>query len=389
MYYWRTLPRMQWICVFAVIILPTVTHAGRPSMRQLCISEGEQRGRCVPVKQCESVLTTIRKELLTNEDIQYLYGSECGRTVDGKALVCCPQSSILPGSTGGPPNGSDTTIRVNAGEERPAATSSGSSSTLCGFQSEVQLANHTIGHHPWTVLIHYSNQAHDSTFNCSGTLIAAQYVLTAASCVDEREAWSNLKVRLGEWDLESSVDCVLSLDNDDLVCADPSYDLPVAEVILHEAFTGRQNDIALLKLSQAVAFSDWVFPICLPESSVINETATYSVAGWNQNTCDTSSRRYKLLSSYSALNQTACQQHLPSVAGTSYNFVCVDSDVQAIGEAGGGLTGMKTISRDPRRPVYEIVGVLSSLSSCANFDGISIYTRVGQYIGWIESKLEP
>uniref|UniRef100_A0A182MGS2 CLIP domain-containing serine protease n=1 Tax=Anopheles culicifacies TaxID=139723 RepID=A0A182MGS2_9DIPT len=352
----------------------------------LCIAEGEQRGRCVPVKQCERVLTTIRKESLTNEDIQYLYGSECGRTPDGRALVCCPQSSIIAAGTGGLPNGSNSTIRVNAEEERPAETTA---PRVCGFQSEVKLANHTIGHHPWTVLLHYGNQAHDSRFNCSGTLIAPQYVLTAASCVDERESWTNLTVRLGEWDLESTVDCVLSPDTDDLVCADPSYDVPVMEVLLHEAYSGRQNDIALLRLSQPVALSDWVFPICLPESPVINETATYSVAGWNQNTCDTLGPRYKLLTAYSALNQTACQRYVPSVAGTSYNFVCVDTDAQAIGDAGGGLTGMKTISRDPRRPVYEIVGVLSSLSSCANFDGISIYTRVGQYLGWIESKLEP
>uniref|UniRef100_A0A182RQ83 CLIP domain-containing serine protease n=1 Tax=Anopheles funestus TaxID=62324 RepID=A0A182RQ83_ANOFN len=355
------------------------------SFRQLCITEDQQRGRCVPVKQCDSVLTTLRKEILTNEDIQYLYGTECGRTPDGKALVCCTQSSILAVGAGELENGPNTNVRVNAEEKQPTGNASGSSPVMCGLQSEMQLGNQTIGYHPWTVLIHYGNQVHDSKFNCSGTLIAAQYVLTAASCVDDEEAWTNLTVRLGEWDLESTVDCILSPDIDELVCAEPSYDVSVMQVILHEAYTGRRNDMALLKLSQPVEFSDWIFPICLPESSVINETATYSVAGWNQNTCETSGSRYKLLTNYSPLNQTAC--HVPSVAGTSYNFVCVDSGEQTIGDAGGGLTGLKTIKGDPRRPVYELIGVLSSLSNCANFDGVSVYTRVGQYVEWIVSKL--
>ncbi|XP_053667535.1 CLIP domain-containing serine protease B9-like [Anopheles marshallii] len=385
MYYSRALPGCKWLCGFAFVLLLTVSYAGRHSFRQLCITEGQQRGRCVPVKQCDSVLATIRKEVLTNEDIQYLYGTECGRTPDGRALVCCPQSSILPI---GVENGTNTTIRVNAEENRPMEAVVGSSPNVCGFQSEVKMTNYTIGHHPWTALLHYGNQAYDSKYNCSGTLIAPQYVLTAASCVDDVESWSSLTVRLGEWDLESAVDCIVSPDSDDLVCAEPSYDIAVTQVIMHDAYTGRRNDIAVLKLSQPVALSDWIFPICLPESPVINEALTYSVAGWNQNTCETSGSRYKLLTNFSPLNQTACQRYVPSVAGTSYNFVCVDSGEQTIGDAGGALTGMKMINPDPRRPVYEIVGVLSSLSSCANFDGVSVYTRVGQYVDWLDSKLK-
>ncbi|XP_035900727.1 CLIP domain-containing serine protease 2-like [Anopheles stephensi] len=394
MYNSGTLSRGQWFCVFALVLLQhTTVHAGRHSFRQLCITEGQQRGRCVPVKQCDIVLTMLRQEHHTNEDIQYLYGTECGRTPDGKALVCCPQSSVLPMGNGeGPASALNTTIRVNAEDKRPVETLPPQTSPpVCGLQSEVKLVNYTIGHHPWTALLHYGNRAHDSRFNCSGTLIASQYVLTAASCVDDVEAWKNLTVRLGEWDLESTVDCILSPDSGDLVCADPSYDVPVTQVILHESYSGRRNDIALLQLSQPVQYNDWVFPICLPLSPMLDESVSaYSAAGWNQNTCEALGSRYKQANDYSPLNQTACQRYVPSVAGTSYNFVCAVSDGQTIGDAGGGLAGMRTGTvRDPRRQVYEVVGVLSSLSNCANFDGVSVYTRVGQYVDWIESKLEP
>uniref|UniRef100_A0A182JNT1 CLIP domain-containing serine protease n=1 Tax=Anopheles christyi TaxID=43041 RepID=A0A182JNT1_9DIPT len=379
----------HWLCAIIFVLIVVPTYGGRHSFRQLCITEGQQRGRCVPVKQCDSVLTTLRKETHTHEDIQYLYGSECGRTAEGKALVCCPQSSLIPvgGSEAIEPARINSTIRVNGEEKPPTETTVETVPRTCGMQSAVKLTNHTIGHHPWTVLLHYGSQAHDTNFNCSGTLIAPEYVLTSASCVDDGEAWKNLTVRLGEWDLESTVDCILSPESDDLVCADPSYDVPVVQVILHEAYTGRRNDIALLKLAQPAQLNDWITPICLPASPVLNETVTYSVAGWNQNTCEDPSSRFKLLSSYNVLNQTACQRYVPSVAGTSYGFVCVATGEQPLGDAGGGLTAAKTIDPD-QRPVYELIGVLSSMSSCANYDGVAVYTRVTQYMDWIESKLE-
>uniref|UniRef100_A0A182PNA7 Uncharacterized protein n=1 Tax=Anopheles epiroticus TaxID=199890 RepID=A0A182PNA7_9DIPT len=314
----------------------------------LCITEQHQRGRCVPVKQCDSVLTTLRKEALTNEDIQYLYGTECGRTVDGKALVCCPQSALIPVL--------NTPVRVSGGDDakRPAGTSGGTKSirTVCGLQSAPELSDRTLGHHPWTVLLHHGSQ--------------------------------------GEYDLESTVDCILSPETDDLICADPSYDVPVAQVILHEAYTGRRNDIALLKLSRPAELNDWIRPVCLPASPVLNETATYSAAGWQQNPCEGTNSRYKQLSRYYALNQTDCQRYVSSVAGTAYSFVCVatEGEQPVMGDAGGGLTVANMIQSDRPRPVHELFGVLSPLSSCANFDGVSVYTRVAQYVSWIESRLE-
>uniref|UniRef100_A0A182VMR9 CLIP domain-containing serine protease n=1 Tax=Anopheles merus TaxID=30066 RepID=A0A182VMR9_ANOME len=378
--------RYQWLGAIVLVLLVVPGYGGRHSFRQLCITEEQQRGRCVPVKQCDSVMTTLRKDTLTPEDIQYLYGTECGRTAEGKALVCCPQSSLVP--VGGPTeSGINTTIRVNAEEKQPTGTALEVAPNACGLQSAVKLTNLSIGHHPWTVLLHYGGQAHSTQFNCSGTLIAPSYVLTSASCVDDEAAWNNLTVRLGEWDLESTVDCILNPDSDDLVCADPSYDVPVVQVILHEAYTGRRNDIALLKLAQPAQLNDWVSPICLPESPVLNETAKYGAAGWNQNTCADPSSRYKQLSSYDALSQKACERYVPSVAGTSYGFVCVAvGEEQPLGDAGGGLTAVRTIDT-AGRSVHELVGVLSSLSSCANFQGVSVYTRVAQYVDWIERKL--
>ncbi|XP_053671065.1 uncharacterized protein LOC128721346 [Anopheles nili] len=381
MLYRGTAARIGWLCLAVLAALVATVFGGRHSFRQLCITESQQRGRCVPVKQCDSVLVTLRKDSLTNEDIQFLYSTECGRTPEGKALVCCVQSSLIP---------VESTISSSnrVSEPETATTPAAVGTRECGVQFNVELrsANYSIGHHPWTVLLHYGNQPHESRFICGGTLISTQYVLTSASCVDEADTWNNLTVRFGEWDLESAIDCILTPEGNDVLCADPSYDVLVSRVILHEAYDGRRNDLALLRLSRPVEITDWVAPICLPESPVVNETLTHYASGWNQNTCEDNVSRFKLLSSYRVTNQTDCQRHVPSVAGTSYNFVCASSLEQAYGDTGAGLTVARSIGTT--KTTYELIGVLSSLTNCANFNGVAVYTKVGQYLDWIENQLQ-
>ncbi|KFB41612.1 AGAP013184-PA-like protein [Anopheles sinensis] len=227
---------------------------------------------------------------------------------------------------------------------------------------------------------------YETKYQCTGTLISAEYVLTSAGCVDEVEKRVNLTVKLGEYDLESDVDCIFAGPNDEMFCAKPSYDVKVAEVLVHEATDNRLHDIALLKLSEPVSFDEWVSPICLPESAAIVQSATYHSASWNQNTCEDGSRRYKLLSNHSITNATACDRHLP--AGSANNFVCVSSVGQPFVDVGGALTMTKTIvSNGGSRSVDELVGVLSSTATCANYEGVLVYTKVGHYLEWIQDKL--
>ncbi|XP_058129754.1 serine protease 7-like [Anopheles ziemanni] len=242
----------------------------------------------------------------------------------------------------------------------------------CGIQpaareSIIEGTSRNIGFHPWSVLLHNGNRR---------TLISAEYVLTSAGCVDEVDKRVNLTAKLGEYDLESDVDCIFAGPNDDMICAKPSYDVKVAEVLVHEAAGNRLHDIALLQLSEPVKIDEWVSPICLPESAAIDHSATYHSASWNQNTCEDGSRRYKFLSNYSLTNVTA------------NNFIYVSSAGQPFVDVGGALTVTKTIdSNDGSRSVNELVGVLSSTATCANYDGVLVYTKVGQYLEWIQDKL--
>lgn len=100
----------------------------------------------------------------------------------------------------------------------------------------------------------------------------------------KKNLFRRASVRLGEWDTNSEEDC----DRGD--CSDAPVDVAVEEVIPHESYNpnskAQENDIALLRLSQAVAYTDFIKPICLPTSDILRsknyEGINLEVAGWGK-----------------------------------------------------------------------------------------------------------
>lgn len=111
-------------------------------------------------------------------------------------------------------------------------------------------------------------------FQCGGTLIDEQHVLTVAHCVakfayEKRQ----LRVRLGEWDTQTTKEFIAHEDYDAI------------DMIIHPQFKNQSlwNDIALIKLDRKVQFKPNIDTACLPAPGDVFDGQQCVTTGWGKN----------------------------------------------------------------------------------------------------------
>jgi hypothetical protein len=264
------------IYVLILCLTSTVTVLAKPQSAanyRTCYTPNNQNGLCVPLATCGSLYSLIQKVPLLPEDRSYLRASQCD--YNQQPYVCCPDAYNTPVPTATSSGGSLSSLL-------PAPGVCGTDNTIRIFGGEVTKINEF----PWMALIEYSKPNNRRGFHCGGVLISDRYVLTAAHCcvgAIKTQRYVLESVRLGEWDTASDTDC----DEDD--CSDPVVDVPVEQIITHENYNpnakSQENDIALLRLSRPVTYTDFIQPICLPGESARNKNfdgIKLEVAGWGK-----------------------------------------------------------------------------------------------------------
>ncbi|PWA28173.1 hypothetical protein CCH79_00020903 [Gambusia affinis] len=117
------------------------------------------------------------------------------------------------------------------------------------------------GSWPWQVSLQLSSHF------CGGSLISSEWVLTAAHCIIRDIGSASL---------------VLGLQS--LTGTNPNkVTRTVAQVIRHPSFriSTLDNDIALIKLSSAVTFNNYISPVCLPAAGSTFYSGVDSwITGW-------------------------------------------------------------------------------------------------------------
>ncbi|XP_036392544.1 coagulation factor VII [Megalops cyprinoides] len=222
------------------------------------------------------------------------------------------------------------------------------------------------GGSPWQVLIRRKN----GYGFCGGTLIAPRWVISAAHCFGETPD----HVTIGDYDK-------MRRDQDE-------QQIQVKAVILHphfHAFTF-DSDIALIHLAEEVQLGPYATPACLPNphlAQLLYRDGTLGmVTGWGAMKYLGRSSRFLRKVALPMVDHQNCIRSTEQVV--TDNMFCAgyqEKDRDACsGDSGGPYVANY-------RGIWYLTGVVSWGEECAAHGKYGFYTRVSNYLHWIQDTI--
>ncbi|CAG0881424.1 unnamed protein product [Cyprideis torosa] len=225
-------------------------------------------------------------------------------------------------------------------------------------------------------------------FFCGGTLIASDFIVTAAHCFVDIVPEI---VRLREHDIRGDVkDEPLPIDS------------PVAQLIIHPNYKApaAENDIALIRLQEKVtAFDGTVRPACLPRLRQLLDPGTMVKAiGWGTVGFSAAKTPVPIEVDFPVWDSQNCSEHYAD-RKEAYprglpigNVICAGAPGKDTcqGDSGGPLIVDRAQAKDATddetaetlRLQYELAGITSGGFACGTLRP-GVYTRIDSYLEWI------
>ncbi|XP_060983765.1 serine protease 44-like [Dama dama] len=218
---------------------------------------------------------------------------------------------------------------------------------------------------PWQV----SLQIHQKHI-CGGSLVARQWVLTAAHCIFGHVEYT---VKMGDIHLPHTSPMAVTV--------------PVQDIVIHKYFNPVgviENDIALALLAFPVNFSASIQPVCLPEKAFMVQAGTECwVTGWGKLREEEQLQEAEL----SILRYEACNEKLKEKMESHLNMVKEGT------VCGTSTRGKDACQGDSGGPLvcefnnsWVQVGIVSWGIGCGRSGYPGVYTEVSFYKDWLIAR---
>ncbi|XP_073511372.1 transmembrane protease serine 5 [Phyllobates terribilis] len=246
----------------------------------------------------------------------------------------------------------------------------------CGSRSKSSriIGGHdvSLGRWPWLVSLYLHNK-----HVCGGSIIAQQWIITAAHCVHNYRSPS-----LSSWTVLSGI-----------VSHSPvrqyASSSVVEKIIYHQKYDDRSHDydIALMKLEKPLNYSDSVRPVCLPQyEQDIPAGSECWISGWGHTHPDNTH-----------MPRSLKEAMVPLISSKKCNSSCIyDGDITPRMLCAGYLDGkVDACQGDSGGPLvcqtdytWRLVGVVSWGMGCAEPNRPGVYTKIASFLDWIHRSIE-
>uniref|UniRef100_A0A182QZ62 CLIP domain-containing serine protease n=1 Tax=Anopheles farauti TaxID=69004 RepID=A0A182QZ62_9DIPT len=322
-------------------ILFAIPEAG---LGEKCITKSDKEGVCIRLESCPKVLTQLKSKSRDTTTLE-----QCGFD-GGDVLTCCTTDDML--------KRNDTLDKLAAIVQEVEHCHE--------LYEKYRRTTKEQQLHSQLALIRDENDK----VECVGTLVAKQFVLTAAQCV--------LRITPNKSTMKIGLTA-----SDDVVAQTRT----IISTVVHPMFDHQSNhyNIAILVLDAPILITEYSVPACMwPEkhrmpAKLISTGYDDTVQAVTVSAVDPLYYIDCRLKYYTGLTlPEAC------VLPENEDFHCGEEPT-ACAESGTGLYGTVYMSSD-WRPVNYVVGIYSTGAQCAQ--GLpAIYTRVSEYYPWIKAQL--